>query len=93
MKYIMQESGHREVWRRQCVYLKAEGRSGQYEALQWTREPYERPIICLQGTGLMLEVSQTRNPEDKGKTKAGSLHKVENMSLESKTESYCGTPF
>lgn len=33
------------------------------------------------------------NPEDKGKTKAGSLHKVQNMSLERKTQSCCGTPF
>lgn len=64
------------------VYLKAEGRSGQYEELQWTRVPCERPVIGFQGIVLMLEVRPDSNPEDKGKMKAGSLCKVEKVTGE-----------
>lgn len=89
----MQESGLRGLWRRRCSIPK-----GRREEWAIRGAPADQGAVgethrSFAGNRPDVRGQPDSNPEDKGKTKAGSLHKVENMSLERKTRSCCGTPF
>lgn len=76
-----------------AVSLKAKGKSRQYEELQKTREPHERSAIGAQGTGLMLDFSQTLIQRTRARPRQDPCARWRAQSPERKTQSYWGTWF